>query len=55
MVILCRVPEKGRGEIEEMVEEMKERDRGGRKMNGSEETEEIKTSPPPLYPYLLQG
>ena len=33
---------------------MKERDRGGkRKMNESEETEEIKTFP--LYPYLLQG
>ena len=32
---------------------MKERDRGERKMNDSEETEEIKTFP--LYPYLLQG
>ena len=29
------------------------RDRGERKMNDSEETEEIKTFP--LYPYLLQG
>ena len=27
-VILCRLPEKGRREIEEIVEEMKERDRG---------------------------
>ena len=44
------LPEKGRREI---VEEMKERDRGERKMNDSEETEEIKTFP--LYPYLLQG
>ena len=26
-VILCRLPEKGRKEIEEIVEEMKERDR----------------------------
>ena len=26
-VILCRLPEKGRNEIEEIVEEMKERDR----------------------------
>ena len=26
-VILCRLPEKGRKEIEERVEEMKERDR----------------------------
>ena len=39
--------------IEEMVEEMKERDWGERNMNESEETEEIKTFP--LYPYLLQG
>ena len=31
---------------------MKERDRGERKMNENEETEEIKTFP--LYPYLLQ-
>ena len=38
-VILCRLPEKGRREIEEIVEEMKERDRGERKMNESEETE----------------
>ena len=26
-VILCRLPEKGRKQIEELVEEMKERDR----------------------------
>ena len=38
---------------EEIVEEMKERDRGQRKMNESEETEEIKTFP--IYLYLLQG
>ena len=38
-------PEKRRREIEEIVEEMKERDRGERKMNESEETEEIKPSP----------
>ena len=44
-VILCRLPEKRRREIEETVEEMKERDRGERKMNDSEETEEIKTFP----------
>ena len=31
-----------------LIEEMKERDRGERKMNESEETEEIKTFP--LYP-----
>ena len=29
-VIFCRLPEKGRREIEEIVEEMKERDRGER-------------------------
>ena len=53
-VILSRLPEKGRREIEEIVEEMKERDRGERKMiHESEETEEIKTFP--LYPYQLQG
>ena len=52
-VILCHLPEKGRREIAEIVEEMKERDRGERKMNESEGTEEIKTFP--LYPYLLQG
>ena len=51
-VILCCLPEKERREIEEIVEEMKERDRGERKMNESEGTEEIKTFS--LYPYLLQ-
>ena len=50
---LCCLPEKGRRPLEEIVEEMKERDRGEGKMNDSEETEEIKTFP--LYPYLLQG
>ena len=29
-VILCRLPEKGKKEIEEIVEEMKERNREGR-------------------------
>ena len=52
-VILRRLPEKGRREREEIVEEMKEMDWGERKMNESEETEKIKTFP--LYPYLLQG
>ena len=47
----CVVSQRKGGEIEEIVEEMKERDRG--KMNESEETEEIKTLP--LYLYLLQG
>ena len=48
-VILCHLPEKGRREIVKM----KERDRGEKKINESEETEEIKTFP--LYPYLLKG
>ena len=47
-VILCRLPEKGRKEIDEIVEEMKERDRDS---NDSEETKEIKTFR--LNPYLL--
>ena len=52
-VILCRLPEKGRKEIEEIVEEMIEEQ--GRKSNKNEreETEEIKTFP--LYLYLRQG
>ena len=40
--------EKGRRMIEEIVEVMKKRDRGERKMNDSEETEEIKTFPSTL-------
>ena len=53
-VILCRLPEKGRKEIEEIAEKMKERGGTGRKANRNEskETEEIKSFPP--YPYLLQ-
>ena len=39
-VILCRIPEKRRTDIEEIVDEMKQRDRGERKINESEETEE---------------
>ena len=48
-VVLHRLPEKRRNEIEEMKEET------GRKRNKNEweETEEIKTFP--LYFYLLQG
>ena len=52
-VILCRLSEKGRRETEEIVEEMKERNRGELKMNNSEEKEEINTFP--LHPYLQQG
>ena len=47
-VILCRLPEQGRREIEEIVEEVKKRDRGERKMNESEGTEEKKFPPLPL-------
>ena len=52
-VILCRLPEKGRKEIEETAEEMKEGHARKKNRNESEETEEVKTFP--LYPYLLQG
>ena len=53
-VSLCCLPEKGRKEIEEIVEEMKEKGQARkRKINESEETEEITTCP--LFPYLLQG
>ena len=53
-VILCHLPEKGRKKKDEIVEEMKERDQGRKRIrNESEETEDIKTLP--LYPYLLQG
>ena len=52
-VILCRLPEKGRKVIEEIVEEIKERGREERNRNESVETEEIKIFP--IYPYLLQG
>ena len=48
-VILCRLPEKGRKEIEEIAEEMNGKNREER----GEETEDIKTFP--LYIYLLQG
>ena len=44
-VILCHLLVKGRRKIEKIVEEMKERDRGERKMNDSEETEEITRGP----------
>ena len=52
-VILCHLPEKGRREIEQIAQEMKERDRGDKKMNESEGTEKIKTFP--IYFHLLQG
>ena len=44
-VILCRLPEKGRKVIEEIVEEIKERDREERNRNESGETEENKNIP----------
>ena len=49
-VILCRLPEKGRKEVEEIVEEMKERDGRKRNRNDREETKEIKTFPPTSPP-----
>ena len=44
-VILCRLPEKGRKDIGEIVEEMKEEQGRKRNRNESEETEKIKTFP----------
>ena len=52
-VILCSLPEKGRKEIEEIVEEMKERDREERGTGMKRKKQ--KSSNIPLYPYLLQG
>ena len=46
-------PEKGRKEIEEIVEEIKERDREERGTGMKVKREEIKAFP--FYPYLLQG
>ena len=43
-VILCRLPEKGRKDVEEIAEGMKETDREKRGTE-SEETEEIKAFP----------
>ena len=51
-IILCCLLEKGRKEIKEIAEEMKEGQGRKRNRNESEETE-VKTFP--LYPYLLQG
>ena len=48
-VILCRTPEKGRKEI---VEDERDRQGRKRKINESEETEEIKTFP--FYPYCYK-
>ena len=45
-VILCRLPEKGRRAI--VVGEMKERDRGERKMNGVKKQKKQKHSPSSL-------
>ena len=50
-VILWCLSERGRKEIEEIVKEMKERDREERNRNKSEETEEIKNSPKTLTFY----
>ena len=52
-VILYHLHKKGRKEIEDSRGDEREGEGTKRKINESEETEEIKTSP--LYPYLLQG
>ena len=51
-VILYRLPEKGRKEIEEIVNEMKESDRKKEKQGWRWTEKEIT---PHLYTYLLQG
>ena len=51
-VILCRLLEKGRREIEEIVNEMKRQGRR-RKMNESEETEKVETFPPLFEPAAM--
>ena len=53
MGLLCHLPEKGRKEIDEIVEEMKERNREERGTGMNVKKQEIKTLP--LCPYLLQG
>ena len=47
---LCRLPEKERREIEEIVEKMKERDRGEKGKWKTEETRRNKNIPPLLLP-----
>ena len=49
-VILCRLPQKGRREIEETVKEMKERDRGesGTGMKKEKQKKQKKKNIPPL-------
>ena len=53
-VILRHLPEKEREEIEEIIEEMKERDReeSGTRMKVKKQKKQKHS---PLYPYLLQG
>ena len=51
---MCRLPKKGKKEIEEIVEEMKARDREERGTIMNVKKEKNKNIPP-LYPYLLQG
>ena len=54
-VILCRLPEKGRREIEERVEEMKERDREERG-TGNKVKKQNKNIPPlPLPTTRIAG
>ena len=54
-VILCHLPEKGRKEIEEIVEEMKERDREERR-TGMKVKKQNKNIPPlPLPATRIAG
>ena len=52
-VILCRLPEKGKEEIEEIVQVIQERDREDR--GTGLKVKKQKKYKHPLYPYQLQG
>ena len=54
LVILCRLPEKGRREIEDKEEEMNAWEGQGRKENEWKWTNR-RNKISPLYPYLIQG
>ena len=56
-VILCRLPQKGRKEIEEIVEEMEERNREerGTGMKGKKQIKNKSIHPPPLPTTRIVG
>ena len=54
-VILCRLPEKGRKQKEEIVKKMKERDRGEKGKKVLKQKKLTINKDIPCYPYLQQG